>query len=62
MEKLCSGVQAKCVKPFLNSELLTLQCSVEGASKKGGVLGSVAAASVSTESSNSTSGLRIKIK
>lgn len=33
---------------------------MEGASKNSGVLGSVAAASVSAESNNSTSGLRIK--
>lgn len=60
MDKLHSGVQARCVKACINSELLTLQCSVEGASKSSGVLGSVAAASVSTESNNSTSGLRIE--
>lgn len=60
MGKLSSGAQAKCVKAFINSEPFPLQCSVEGASKNNGVLGSVAAASVSAESNNSTSGLRIK--
>lgn len=54
------GVQARCVKAFINSELFPLQCSVEGASKNSRVLGSVAAASVSAESNNSASGLRIK--